>query len=77
MKKGVLEQLKKEVLGTSIMPLTHGFVAFAWGNVSAIDRERSLVVINLPGITYDMVNMYGNIVDGSFKLSSNTLILIS
>jgi L-ribulose-5-phosphate 4-epimerase len=31
----------------------YGLVTFTWGNVSAIDRERGLVVIKPSGIAYE------------------------
>ena len=31
----------------------YGLVTFTWGNVSAIDRERGLVVIKPSGVAYE------------------------
>lgn len=55
-------------------------VTFTWGNVSGIDREKGLVVIKPSGVDYevmkpeDMVvlDLDGNIIDGSMKPSSDT-----
>ena len=55
-------------------------VTFTWGNVSGIDREKGLVVIKPSGVDYevmkpeDMVvlDLDGNIVEGSMKPSSDT-----
>ncbi len=55
-------------------------VTFTWGNVSGIDREKGLVVIKPSGVDYevmkpeDMVvlDLEGNIVEGSMKPSSDT-----
>lgn len=55
-------------------------VTFTWGNVSGINREKGLVVIKPSGVDYevmkpeDMVvlDLEGNIVEGSMKPSSDT-----
>lgn len=43
-----IEQLKQQVYRANLDLVAHGLVLFTWGNVSAIDRENKLVVINLP-----------------------------
>jgi L-ribulose-5-phosphate 4-epimerase len=58
-----------------------GLVTLTWGNVSAIDRERGLVVIKPSGVCYkelkpeDMtiVDMAGKVVEGYYNPSSDTL----
>jgi L-ribulose-5-phosphate 4-epimerase len=58
----------------------HGLVLFTWGNVSGIDRKKGLVVIKPSGVSYDdmkpddmvVVDMEGNVVEGSYKPSSDT-----
>ena len=47
------ESLKKQVLEANLSLVKHGLVIFTWGNVSAVDREKGLVVIKASGIEYD------------------------
>lgn len=76
----MLNELKKTVFEANIDLVKHGLVIFTWGNVSAIDRERGLVVIKPSGVSYDtmkpedmvVVDLDGNIVEGSLKPSSDT-----
>ncbi len=78
----MLEELKKEVWKANIKLVEYGLVIFTWGNVSQIDREKNLVVIKPSGIEYtnlkpeDMVVvdlLTGNVVEGKYKPSSDTL----
>ena len=41
----MLEQLKAEVLAANLALPAHGLVTFTWGNVSAVDETRKLMVI--------------------------------
>ncbi|MDR3438256.1 L-ribulose-5-phosphate 4-epimerase [Telmatospirillum sp.] len=77
----MLEQLKQEVLAANLALPSHGLVTFTWGNVSGIDRQRSLVVIKPSGVEYaamtaaDMVVVdleNGKVIEGSLKPSSDT-----
>lgn len=76
----MLEQLKQEVLEANLDLPKHGLVTFTWGNVSGIDREENLVVIKPSGIPYEelkaddlvVVNLEGNVVEGSLRPSSDT-----
>jgi L-ribulose-5-phosphate 4-epimerase len=76
----MLESLKKEVYEANLNLVKHGLVIFTWGNVSAIDREKQLVVIKPSGVAYenmkpdDMVvlDLTGNIIEGNLKPSSDT-----
>ena len=76
----MLEQLKKEVCDANLALVRHGLVILTWGNVSAIDRETGLVVIKPSGVSYDdmrpedmvVVDLDGNIVDGTLRPSSDT-----
>ena len=76
----MLEQLKEEVLKANLLLPKHGLVTFTWGNVSAIDREKGLVVIKPSGVEYDgmtaddmvVVDLDGNRVEGKWKPSSDT-----
>ncbi len=76
----MLELLKQQVFQANLDLVKYGLVIFTWGNVSAIDREKGLVVIKPSGVSYekmtasDMVvlNLKGEIVEGNFKPSSDT-----
>lgn len=48
-----LKQLKQQVFDANIEIVKRGLVIYTWGNVSAIDRERGLVVIKPRGIEYN------------------------
>ena len=77
----MLEELKAQVLLANKMLPQYRLVTFTWGNASGIDHERGLVVIKPSGVPYDgmttddlvVVDMDGNIVEGSKKPSSDTL----
>jgi len=76
----MLEKLKQEVFQANLDLVKHGLVIFTWGNVSAIDRTKGLVVIKPSGVSYenmkaeDMVvlDLEGKIVEGNLKPSSDT-----
>ncbi len=76
----MLDKLKKEVLEANLELANRGLVVFTWGNVSGIDREKGLIVIKPSGINYEdltlekmvVVDLQGNIVEGSYKPSSDT-----
>ena len=76
----MLKKLKREVYEANMALPAHGLVTFTWGNVSAIHRERGLVVIKPSGVSYDamqpadmaVVDMAGNVVDGALRPSSDT-----
>ena len=53
-RKGIhmLEQLKAEVLAANLALPAHGLVTFTWGNVSAVDETRKLMVIKPSGVEY-------------------------
>ncbi|MGG1678451.1 L-ribulose-5-phosphate 4-epimerase [Neobacillus sp. NRS-1170] len=76
----MLERLKRDVLEANLQLPKHGLVTFTWGNVSGIDRETGLVVIKPSGVPYDelhiddlvVVDLDGNIVEGSLRPSSDT-----
>lgn len=52
----MLEQLKAEVLAANLALPAHQLVTFTWGNVSAVDRERGLMVIKPSGVEYDVMS---------------------
>lgn len=76
----MLKKLKKKVYRANLELVEHGLVIFTWGNVSAIDREKGLIVIKPSGINYDsmkyedmvVVDLNGNVVEGNCKPSSDT-----
>ena len=47
----MLDALKHEVLAANLELPRHGLVTFTWGNVSAIDSNRELVVIKPSGVS--------------------------
>ena len=76
----MLEELKKKVCEANLALVRHGLVTLTWGNTSAIDREKGLVVIKPSGVAYssmtpeDMVavDLNGNVVEGRYRPSSDT-----
>ena len=76
----MVEELKEKVFKANLDLVKHGLVIFTWGNVSAIDREKGLVMIKPSGVSYetmkasDMVvlDLQGNIQEGTLKPSSDT-----
>lgn len=68
-----LSELKKIVYEANLELVRRNLVIYTWGNVSAIDREKNLVVIKPRGIEYDqleaedmsVVDMDGNLVEGT------------
>ncbi|MDD2436163.1 MAG: L-ribulose-5-phosphate 4-epimerase [Massilibacteroides sp.] len=76
----MVEDLKKKVYEANLALVEHGLVIFTWGNVSAIDRKKGIIVIKPSGISYetmkpeDMVvlDLQGNIIEGKLKPSSDT-----
>ncbi|MHA7848307.1 L-ribulose-5-phosphate 4-epimerase [Serratia sp. D1N4] len=76
-----LPQLKQQVLEANLDLPRHKLVTFTWGNVSAVDRERGLVVIKPSGVEYEQMNVddmvvvdlaTGRTLEGSKKPSSDT-----
>lgn len=75
-----LAALKKVVFDANLELVKHGLVIFTWGNVSAIDREKGIVVIKPSGVSYDemkaeqmvVIDMDGKVLEGSLKPSSDT-----
>lgn len=77
----MLETLKREVWQANLLLPQHHLVTFTWGNVSAVDRERGLVVIKPGGVAYDAMQAddmvvvdleSGAVVEGRYKPSSDT-----
>lgn len=77
----MLTQLKADVLAANLALPAHQLVTFTWGNVSAVDRQRGVVVIKPSGVEYDdmqaedmvVVDLQsGDVVEGTKKPSSDT-----
>lgn len=75
-----MQQLKQQVFEANMDLPRYGLVTFTWGNVSAIDRQRGLVVIKPSGIAYEsmtvddmsVVDLLGHVVEGRWRPSSDT-----
>lgn len=76
----MLEELKLRVFKQNLALVKHGLVVLTWGNASAVDREKGLVVIKPSGVSYEdmkaddmvVVDLDGNVVEGSLRPSSDT-----
>ena len=77
----MLEELKEKVFQANLDLVKHNLVIFTWGNVSAIDREKGLVVSSPSGVSYDtmkasdmvVVDLHsGKVVEGDLNPSSDT-----
>ena len=77
----MLEHLKKAVCQANLDLVREGLVVHTWGNASAIDRTRGLVVIKPSGVSYAVMKpahmvvlalKTGSVVEGKFKPSSDT-----
>ncbi|EPL2600783.1 TPA: L-ribulose-5-phosphate 4-epimerase [Klebsiella pneumoniae] len=74
-----MQQLKQQVFEANMDLPRYGLVTFTWGNVSAIDRQRGLVVIKPSGIAYEsmtvddmsVVDLQGHVVEGRWRPSSD------
>ncbi|RKD30366.1 L-ribulose-5-phosphate 4-epimerase [Lacrimispora algidixylanolytica] len=76
----MLEELKRQVYEANMDLPKYGLVTFTWGNVSGIERESGCFVIKPSGVEYEklrpedmvVVDLEGNIVEGSLNPSSDT-----
>lgn len=77
----MLERLKNDVLLANLALPKHRLVTFTWGNVSAIDHDRGLMVIKPSGVEYEVMTAEdmvvveiasGRVVEGNKKPSSDT-----
>ena len=53
----MLEELKQKVYEANMDLPRYGLVTFTWGNVSAIDREKGLIVIKPSGVDYNLLKL--------------------
>lgn len=76
-----LRKLRKDVFRANSMLAENGLVIRNWGNASAIDRDSGLVAIKPSGVAYQdlrpddlvVVNLSGEVVEGSLRPSSDTV----
>lgn len=76
----MLKELKEKVYEANMLLPKYKLITFTWGNVSAIDREKGLIVIKPSGVEYDVmtpedmvvVDLLGNKVEGKLNPSSDT-----
>lgn len=76
----MLEELKMRVYEANMLLPKYGLVTFTWGNVSEIDRERSLVAIKPSGVEYEklswedivIMDLEGCRVEGKYNPSTDT-----
>jgi L-ribulose-5-phosphate 4-epimerase len=77
----MLEKLKQDVCRANLDLVREGLVIRTWGNVSGIDRAKSLVVIKPSGVPYEQMKprhmvvvdlQSGRVVEGKLKPSSDT-----
>ena len=77
----MLEDLKRQVCKANLDLVREGLVLQTWGNASAVDRERGLVVIKPSGVAYDGMKSEhmvvislesGKVLEGGLKPSSDT-----
>src|ERR1041385_2659919 len=77
----MLDKLRAQVCKANLDLVAKGLVIETWGNVSAIDRERGLMVIKPSGVPYEgmkpehmvVVSVEtGKVAEGNLKPSSDT-----
>ncbi len=76
----MLEQLKEQVCQANKDLVHKNLVVETWGNVSAYDADRNLVVIKPSGVSYEnltpddmvVVDMDCNVIEGNLNPSSDT-----
>jgi L-ribulose-5-phosphate 4-epimerase len=77
----MLERLKRDVCAANLALVKAGLVIHTWGNVSGIDRAKSLVVIKPSGVSYAKMRPAhmvvvslnsGKVVEGKLNPSSDT-----
>ncbi len=74
------EDLRKAVCDANLELQKQRLVIYSWGNASEIDRSKGVIAIKPSGVMYDelspekivLVDLDGNIVEGSLNPSSDT-----
>ena len=51
----MLEDLKRQVLEANLALPQHNLVTLTWGNVSAVDRDKGVLVIKPSGVDYGLM----------------------
>lgn len=76
-----LNELKRAVCEANLQLVREGLVIQTWGNASAVDRQRGLVVIKPSGVPYEQMKPQhmvvvsletGQVVEGRLRPSSDT-----
>jgi L-ribulose-5-phosphate 4-epimerase len=78
----MLEELRKRVFEANCELQRRGLVVYTWGNASAIEREKGLIVIKPSGVPYEelspekmvIVDLEGKLVEGNLRPSVDTMI---
>jgi L-ribulose-5-phosphate 4-epimerase len=77
----MLEKLKADVCQANLRLVAEGLVIQTWGNASAVDRQRGVMVIKPSGVSYSEMRpghmvcvslATGQVVEGKLKPSSDT-----
>lgn len=74
------KELRELVLEANLDLERYGLITFTWGNVSAFDRQKSVVAIKPSGVKYEdmkvedivILDLKGNVVEGNLRPSSDT-----
>lgn len=74
-----LESLRADVYQANLELVKRGLVIYTFGNASAVDRERGLIVIKPSGVPYDQMtpadmvvsDLDGRVVEGKLRPSSD------
>ena len=75
-----VDQLKQDVYDANMRLYREGLTTLTWGNASAIDRKKGIVVIKPSGVPYEamkpsdmvVVDLEGKVVDGTLNPSTDT-----
>jgi L-ribulose-5-phosphate 4-epimerase len=77
----MLEDLKKQVCDANLRLVSAGLVIQTWGNASAVNRQRQVVIIKPSGVPYESMKpsqmvavslVTGKVIEGTLKPSSDT-----
>jgi L-ribulose-5-phosphate 4-epimerase len=74
------QSLREEAFEANMEIPRRGLAIYTWGNASALDADKGIFAIKPSGVPYEaltaasmvLVDMEGNIIDGSFRPSSDT-----
>ena len=74
----MIEELKEKVFKANLDLVKYGLVIFTWGNVSAIDRKKGLVVIKPSGVSYETMKADDMVVldlEGEYEKETGNVIV--